>query len=193
MEDEYLRSPLSGVSVQMGAGWSSRVELGMLWLLGDLGLLCCSLGKGEWVPQEERAGCERGIWPGPEVSSQCLGLNQLLFALGMRFAALFCHQGEEEVEQVPAEILYQGLLPSLPQYMVSTAVPWALLHPPEADLGVPHPEVSPCCSAPFQPRSQIFFPPNKCITATILCWGERPLPGFPCPIFHLCLSSRLLC
>lgn len=28
-------------------------------------------------------------------------------------------QGEEEVEQVPAETLYQGLLPSLPQYMVS--------------------------------------------------------------------------
>ena len=28
-------------------------------------------------------------------------------------------KGEEEVEQVPAETLYQGLLPSLPQYMVS--------------------------------------------------------------------------
>ncbi|KAL7985203.1 hypothetical protein Chor_003773 [Crotalus horridus] len=27
--------------------------------------------------------------------------------------------GEEEVEQVPAEILYQGLLPSLPQYMIA--------------------------------------------------------------------------
>uniref|UniRef100_A0A8C2RTK9 Striatin-interacting protein 1 n=1 Tax=Capra hircus TaxID=9925 RepID=A0A8C2RTK9_CAPHI len=28
-------------------------------------------------------------------------------------------QGEEEVEQVPAETLYQGLLPSLPQYMIA--------------------------------------------------------------------------
>lgn len=32
----------------------------------------------------------------------------------------FVLKGEEEVEQVPAETLYQGLLPSLPQYMVST-------------------------------------------------------------------------
>ncbi|KAE8623544.1 hypothetical protein XENTR_v10005646 [Xenopus tropicalis] len=32
--------------------------------------------------------------------------------------------GEEEVEQVPTEILYQGLLPSLPQYMVR----FSLLH-----------------------------------------------------------------
>lgn len=31
----------------------------------------------------------------------------------------FVSKGEEEVEQVPAETLYQGLLPSLPQYMVS--------------------------------------------------------------------------
>uniref|UniRef100_A0A4W3J2I2 Striatin interacting protein 1 n=1 Tax=Callorhinchus milii TaxID=7868 RepID=A0A4W3J2I2_CALMI len=28
-------------------------------------------------------------------------------------------QGEEEVEQSPAEILYQGILPSLPQYMIA--------------------------------------------------------------------------
>lgn len=45
MEDEYLRSPLSGVSVQMGMGWSSQVELGMLGLLGGVGLLCSSLGR----------------------------------------------------------------------------------------------------------------------------------------------------
>lgn len=32
----------------------------------------------------------------------------------------FVLKGEEEVEQVPAETLYQGLLPSLPQYMVSS-------------------------------------------------------------------------
>lgn len=32
---------------------------------------------------------------------------------------LLCSKGEEDVEQVPAETLYQGLLPSLPQYMVS--------------------------------------------------------------------------
>lgn len=37
---------------------------------------------------------------------------------------LFCvfsllHQGEEEVEMSSTELLYQGILPSLPQYMVS--------------------------------------------------------------------------
>lgn len=30
-----------------------------------------------------------------------------------------CHQGEEEVEMCSTELLYQGILPSLPQYMVS--------------------------------------------------------------------------
>lgn len=29
------------------------------------------------------------------------------------------HQGEEEVEMSSTELLYQGILPSLPQYMVS--------------------------------------------------------------------------
>lgn len=29
------------------------------------------------------------------------------------------HQGEEEVEMSSIELLYQGILPSLPQYMVS--------------------------------------------------------------------------
>lgn len=50
----------------------------------------------------------------------------LVAAPGMRFSGLSWHQGEEEVEQVPAEILYQGLLPSLPQYMVS----WGALASP---------------------------------------------------------------
>lgn len=68
-------------------------------------------------------GVRGGIGQELEVSSECLGLNQLVFALGMRLSALSWHQGEEEVEQVPAEILYQGLLPSLPQYMVSSAGP----------------------------------------------------------------------
>jgi len=30
-----------------------------------------------------------------------------------------CHQGEEDVEMCATELLYQGILPSLPQYMVS--------------------------------------------------------------------------
>lgn len=38
---------------------------------------------------------------------------------GVLYLYLLCYKGEEEVEQVPAETLYQGLLPSLPQYMVS--------------------------------------------------------------------------
>lgn len=38
---------------------------------------------------------------------------------GVFYLYLLCPKGEEEVEQVPAETLYQGLLPSLPQYMVS--------------------------------------------------------------------------
>lgn len=64
MEDEYLRSPLSGVSVQVGMGRSSQVELGMLGLLGSVGLLCSLLGEEEWVLQEERIGCGRGHWVG---------------------------------------------------------------------------------------------------------------------------------
>ena len=57
------------------------------------------------------------------------------------------------MEQVPAEILYQGLLPSLPQYMVSWGAlgdRWALLRPPRANLGEPCPGASLHCSVPFQ-------------------------------------------
>uniref|UniRef100_A0A8C3L2V2 Striatin interacting protein 1 n=1 Tax=Chrysolophus pictus TaxID=9089 RepID=A0A8C3L2V2_CHRPC len=80
-----------------------------------------------WAPKVRRNGFFRkrglgvrgGIGREPEVFSESLGLNQLVFALRMRLSALSWHQGEEEVEQVPAEILYQGLLPSLPQYMIA--------------------------------------------------------------------------
>lgn len=74
------------------------------------------LGRGEKFLWDRR-------WDVGVVLGRSLGvreLSQLLVAApGMRFSGLFWHQGEEEVEQVPAEILYQGLLPSLPQYMVS--------------------------------------------------------------------------
>lgn len=49
-------------------------------------------------------------------------------------------KGEEEVEQVPAETLYQGLLPSLPQYMVSAL----RLRPPCRRLSPPAPCPEPC-------------------------------------------------
>lgn len=48
------------------------------------------------------------------VAEDCRGLEKsdILF--------LFLHQGEEEVEMSSIELLYQGILPSLPQYMVCT-------------------------------------------------------------------------
>lgn len=95
----------------------------MLGLLGGVGLLCSLLGRRNGFFRKRGLGVEGGTGWEPEVSSECLGLNQLLFAPRVRLCALSWHQGEEEVEQVPAEILYQGLLPSLPQYMVSTAGP----------------------------------------------------------------------
>lgn len=76
------------------------------------------LGSGEEFLWDRVGDVERKLWAGAWGSER--ELSQLLVAApGMRFSGLFWHQGEEEVEQVPAEILYQGLLPSLPQYMVS--------------------------------------------------------------------------
>lgn len=48
------------------------------------------------------------------VAEDCRGLEKsdILF--------LLLHQGEEEVEMSSIELLYQGILPSLPQYMVCT-------------------------------------------------------------------------
>uniref|UniRef100_A0A8B9PE53 Striatin interacting protein 1 n=1 Tax=Apteryx owenii TaxID=8824 RepID=A0A8B9PE53_APTOW len=54
-------------------------------------------------PPSDRIACPKGLPWAPKV----------------RLSHLSWHQGEEEVEQVPAEILYQGLLPSLPQYMIA--------------------------------------------------------------------------
>uniref|UniRef100_A0A8C4KHY6 Striatin interacting protein 1 n=1 Tax=Dromaius novaehollandiae TaxID=8790 RepID=A0A8C4KHY6_DRONO len=54
-------------------------------------------------PPSDRIACPKGLPWAPKV----------------RLSHLLWHQGEEEVEQVPAEILYQGLLPSLPQYMIA--------------------------------------------------------------------------
>uniref|UniRef100_A0A663LKB0 Striatin interacting protein 1 n=1 Tax=Athene cunicularia TaxID=194338 RepID=A0A663LKB0_ATHCN len=70
-------------------------------------------------PPSDRITCPKGLPWAPKVR---LGLSQAhtpVAAPGVRFSGLSWHQGEEEVEQVPAEILYQGLLPSLPQYMIA--------------------------------------------------------------------------
>lgn len=62
MEDEYLRSPLSGVSV--GWGWGSRDGAVGTWFClafqqsGGLGLLCSSLGKEERFLQGQSGVCE---------------------------------------------------------------------------------------------------------------------------------------
>lgn len=122
----------------------------------------------------------------------------LVAAPGMRFSGLSWHQGEEEVEQVPAEILYQGLLPSLPQYMVSwgaLGVPWALLCPPGADLGVPHSGASLHCSIPFQRCPQVFFPPLYTSLLLLPAMGRGAWGQSPCshPLFHLSLLPRSLC
>lgn len=107
-------------------------------------------------------------------------------APGMRFSGLPWHQGEEEVEQVPAEILYQGLLPSLPQYMVSWGAlgfPRALLCPSGADLGGPHPGASLHCSVPVQWCPLGFLPSahmQPCYS--LLWWGGGPVAGPPVPI-----------
>lgn len=190
MEDEYLRSPLSGVSVQVGMGRSSQVELGMLGLLGGVGLLCSLLGRRNGFFRKRGLGVEGGTGWEPEVSSECLGLNQLLFAPRVRLCALSWHQGEEEVEQVPAEILYQGLLPSLPQYMVSTAGPRGSAPSSWGCLTLRSPSAALSLSSH---ALRVFFPPSKHITSSILCWGRWPTVGFPRPIFRLSLSSRLLC
>uniref|UniRef100_A0A8C0FSG5 Striatin interacting protein 1 n=1 Tax=Bubo bubo TaxID=30461 RepID=A0A8C0FSG5_BUBBB len=65
---------------------------------------------GRWVPAEPPWGAADlgGLQPMAPVATP-----------GVRFSGLSWHQGEEVVEQVPAEILYQGLLPSLPQYMIA--------------------------------------------------------------------------
>ncbi|KAJ8784672.1 hypothetical protein J1605_008023 [Eschrichtius robustus] len=81
MEEEYLRSPLSGVS---------------------------------WRPSSVRRI--------PAVPSTVLGLDRKMpQACPPKAPSLApaAGLGEEEVEQVPAETLYQGLLPSLPQYMIA--------------------------------------------------------------------------
>lgn len=52
--------------------------------------------------------------------SRCHG-NVILCVLRLLFFLPPCHQGEEEVEMSSTELLYQGILPSLPQYMVSAA------------------------------------------------------------------------
>lgn len=101
----------------------------------------------------------------PEVSSECLGLNQLLFAPRVRLCALSWHQGEEEVEQVPAEILYQGLLPSLPQYMVSTAGPRGSAPSSWGCLTLRSPSAALSLSSH---ALRVFFPPSKHITSSIL-------------------------
>lgn len=100
MEEEYLRSPLSGVSVGMGIG-----ILG--WELGTFGPARFFWGAQWFVLLGKGFSVAEGFGAASGSSS------------GMWFSGLSWHQGEEEVEQVPAEILYQGLLPSLPQYMVS--------------------------------------------------------------------------
>lgn len=38
------------------------------------------------------------------------------------------HQGEEELDMSSTELLYQGILPSLPQYMVSTTDKVIIIH-----------------------------------------------------------------
>lgn len=57
--------------------------------------------------------------------SVCIIVINIILYIDGWFLCLYplCLKGEEEVEQVPAETLYQGLLPSLPQYMVSALCP----------------------------------------------------------------------
>lgn len=43
----------------------------------------------------------------------------ILLTLTCLLFFISCVQGEEEVEMCATELLYQGILPSLPQYMVS--------------------------------------------------------------------------
>lgn len=124
MEEEYLRSPLSGVSV--GLGWDGDPG-GLGWELGDLGP-AKFFGRTEGFALLRRgfSGAE-GVGAGVGGILPLGSCSMVLMAApGMRFSGLSWHQGEEEVEQVPAEILYQGLLPSLPQYMVS----WGALGSP---------------------------------------------------------------
>uniref|UniRef100_A0A8C3VE50 Striatin interacting protein 1 n=1 Tax=Catharus ustulatus TaxID=91951 RepID=A0A8C3VE50_CATUS len=65
---------------------------------------------GRWVQSQPSAATGGGLWEGP-----VWGLLLSLHGSREGFGWLV----HEEVEQVPAEILYQGLLPSLPQYMIA--------------------------------------------------------------------------